>query len=165
MLPATLQLLIVMIASSISERMQKRLDCKTEEVLVLKEILNALTGKGRIEFNDSQRQRLATKGKELSDSRRVKFTSQAFAFTAEFKAILKPASFVASDGVITKESAARSSTPSPLMTTTQMARSEVDRDSADCSTSTIVKPHSKDRRVLGHYGISHYVTPCTVRLT
>lgn len=34
MLPATLQFLIVMIASSINERMQKRLDYKTEEVLV-----------------------------------------------------------------------------------------------------------------------------------
>ena len=47
MLPATLQFLIVMIASSINERMQKRLDYKTEEVVVLKEIIKALTGKAR----------------------------------------------------------------------------------------------------------------------
>ncbi|MCP4445857.1 MAG: hypothetical protein GY811_11015 [Myxococcales bacterium] len=41
MLPATLQFLIVMIASSLNERMQKRLEYKSEEVLVLKEILKA----------------------------------------------------------------------------------------------------------------------------
>ena len=39
MLPSTLQFLIVMIACSINERMQKALDYKTEEVMVLKEIL------------------------------------------------------------------------------------------------------------------------------
>lgn len=66
MLPATLQFLIVMIARSINERMQKRLDYKTEEVLVLKEIFEALTGKGKIDFNERQRKRLATKGKELA---------------------------------------------------------------------------------------------------
>ena len=65
MLPATLQFLIVMIASSINERMQKRLDYKSEEVLVLKEILRSVTGKSRIDFNESQRKRLAIKGKEL----------------------------------------------------------------------------------------------------
>ena len=46
--------------------MQKRLDYKTEEVAVLKEILEAVTGKARIDFNDNQRKRLATKGKELT---------------------------------------------------------------------------------------------------
>ena len=70
MLPATLQFLIVMIASSINERMQKRLDYKTEEVLVLKAILKSMTGKDRIDFNDSQRGRLATKGKELAPKER-----------------------------------------------------------------------------------------------
>ncbi len=70
MLPATLQFLIVMIASSINERMQKRLDYKTEEVLVLKEVLKAHTGKGRIDFDDSQRKRLAIKGKELTPKER-----------------------------------------------------------------------------------------------
>ena len=57
MLPATLQFLIVMIASSINERMQKRLDYKTEEVLVLKEILRSLTNKARIDFDEGQRRR------------------------------------------------------------------------------------------------------------
>ena len=70
MLTATLEFLIVMIASSINERMQKRLDYKTEEVLALKEILKAVTGKGRIDFNDSQRKRLAIKGKELTPKER-----------------------------------------------------------------------------------------------
>jgi hypothetical protein len=55
MLPATLQSLIVMIASSINERMQKRLNYKTEEVVVLKEIIKAMTGKARIDFTDNQR--------------------------------------------------------------------------------------------------------------
>ena len=70
MLPATLQFLIVMIASSINERMQKQLDYKTEEVLVLKEVLKAVTGKNRIDFNDCQRGRLATKGKTLTPNER-----------------------------------------------------------------------------------------------
>jgi transposase len=69
-LPATLQFLIVMIANSINERMQKRLDYKTEEVLVLKEILRTVTGKARIDFNDGQRKRLAIKGKELTPKER-----------------------------------------------------------------------------------------------
>ena len=70
MLPATLQFLIVMIASFINERMQKRLDYKTEEVLVLKEILRSVTGKVRIDFHESQRKRLAVTGKELMPKER-----------------------------------------------------------------------------------------------
>ena len=70
MLPRALQFLIVMIASSINERMQKRLDYKTEEVLVLKEIVKALTGRGRIDFTDSQRKRLGLKGKVLTPKER-----------------------------------------------------------------------------------------------
>jgi len=69
-LPSTLQFLIVLIACSINERMQKRLDYKTEEVAILKEILKAVTGKARIDFNDNQRRRLATKGKELTPKER-----------------------------------------------------------------------------------------------
>ena len=70
MLPSTLQFLIVMIACSINERMQKRLDYKTAEVLVLKEILRSVTGKSRIDFNESQRKRLAVKGKDLTPRER-----------------------------------------------------------------------------------------------
>ncbi len=52
-LPATLQFLIVMIGCSINERLQKRLDYKTEEVLVLKEILRSITNKARIDFKSA----------------------------------------------------------------------------------------------------------------
>ena len=49
MLPFTLQFLIAMIASAISERLQRKLDYSLE-VRVLKEILSAATGKVRISF-------------------------------------------------------------------------------------------------------------------
>ena len=45
--PLTLQFLIAMIASAISERPQRKLDYGLEEVRVLKEILCAATGKYR----------------------------------------------------------------------------------------------------------------------
>ena len=47
MLPLTLQFLIAMIACAINERQQRVLEYKTEEVLVLKAILKAVTGKER----------------------------------------------------------------------------------------------------------------------
>ena len=55
MLPAPLQFLIAMIAYAINERMQRKLDQMQEEVRVLKEILAALTGAGRISFTEDQR--------------------------------------------------------------------------------------------------------------
>ena len=70
-LPATLQFLIVMIACSLNERMQKRLDYKTEEVLILKEILQSVTGKARIDFTEEQRRRLAVVGKDLTPKERT----------------------------------------------------------------------------------------------
>ncbi len=66
MLPMTLQFVIAMIACAINERQQKALEYKTEEVLVLKDILKAVTGKERIDFSEDQRRRLAVVGKELS---------------------------------------------------------------------------------------------------
>ena len=63
MLPATLQFLIAMIACAINERMQRKLDYTQEEVRVLKEILAALTGNGRISFTADHRRRLAVVGK------------------------------------------------------------------------------------------------------
>ncbi len=48
MLPLTLQFLVAMVACAISERQQMALEYKTEEVLVLKDILKAVTGKERI---------------------------------------------------------------------------------------------------------------------
>jgi hypothetical protein len=47
---ASLRFLITMIACAINERMQRRLDYTQEEVRVLKEILAAITGSGRISF-------------------------------------------------------------------------------------------------------------------
>jgi hypothetical protein len=44
MLPATLQFLIVMIATAINDRLQRNLDYTREEVSVLKEQRAALTG-------------------------------------------------------------------------------------------------------------------------
>ena len=70
MLLATVQCLIAMIACSINERMQKQLGYKTEEVLVLKEILAAATGKSRIDFTDAQRWRLVRKGRVLTPMER-----------------------------------------------------------------------------------------------
>jgi hypothetical protein len=51
-----------MIAYAINERMQRKLDQMQEEVRVLKEILAALTGAGRISFTEDQRRRLAIAG-------------------------------------------------------------------------------------------------------
>ena len=48
MLPATLQFIIAMIACAINERMQRKLDYTQEEVRVLKDVLTAITGSGRI---------------------------------------------------------------------------------------------------------------------
>ncbi len=70
MLPATLQFLIVMIGCSLNERMQKRLDYKREEVLILKGILQSVTGKARIDFTEAQRRRLAVVGKDLTPKER-----------------------------------------------------------------------------------------------
>jgi hypothetical protein len=48
MLPLTLQFLVAMVACAISKRQQMALEYKTEEVLVPKDILKAVTGKERI---------------------------------------------------------------------------------------------------------------------
>ena len=72
MLPATLQFLITMIACAINERMQRKLDYTQEEVRVLKEIVAALTGNGRLSFTADQRRRLAVAGKALSPAERKK---------------------------------------------------------------------------------------------
>ena len=72
MLPATLQFLVTMIACAIKERMQRKLDYTQEEVRVLKEILAALTGSGRISFTTDQRHRLAIAGKAVSPEERKK---------------------------------------------------------------------------------------------
>ena len=72
MLPATLQFLITMIACAINERMQRKLDYTQEEVRVLKEIVAAVTGNGRLSFTAEQRRQLAVAGKALSPEERKK---------------------------------------------------------------------------------------------
>ena len=72
MLPATLQFLITMIACAINERMQRKLDYTQEEVRVLKDVLVAITGSGRISFTTEQRRRLAVAGKALTPQERRK---------------------------------------------------------------------------------------------
>ena len=73
MLPATLQFIIAMIACAISERMQRKLDYTQEEVRVLKEVVAAITGSGRMAFTADQRRRLAVAGKALSPEERWKY--------------------------------------------------------------------------------------------
>src|SRR5664279_1406880 len=72
MVPGTLQFLIAMIASAISERLQRKLDYAQEEVRVLKEILCTATGKERISFTADQRRRLALAGINLRPEERRK---------------------------------------------------------------------------------------------
>ena len=69
MLPATLQFIIAMIAYSINERLQRKLDYAQVEVGVLKEVLSSL-GHRRILFTTDHRRRLAMAGKELSPDER-----------------------------------------------------------------------------------------------
>jgi len=54
MLPAALQFLIAMIACAINERLQRKLDYTQEEVRVLKEVVRAISGTGRIAFTAEQ---------------------------------------------------------------------------------------------------------------
>src|SRR5450759_907029 len=84
MLPETLQFVIAMTACAINERMQHKLDHAQEEVRVLKDVLAAITGSGRILFTAEQRRRLAVAGKELSPEERRKYCQ-----------IVKPATLLA----------------------------------------------------------------------
>jgi hypothetical protein len=59
-----------MLACSLNERMQRKLDYAQQEVRILKEILASTTGRGCIPFTDDQRRRLALKGKVLSPAER-----------------------------------------------------------------------------------------------
>ena len=72
MLPMTLQFIIVMIASAINDRLQRKLDYVEEERRVLKEQLDAATGGKKLSFTADQRRRLATAGKLLTPDERRK---------------------------------------------------------------------------------------------
>ena len=70
MLPATLQFLIVMIASAMNDRLQRKLDYVEEERRILQEQLDAATGGKKLSFTFDQRRRLATAGKLLTPEER-----------------------------------------------------------------------------------------------
>jgi putative transposase len=72
MLPTTLQFLIVMIASAINDRLQRKLDYVEEERRVLREQLNAATAGKKLSFTANQRRRLAEAGKLLTPDERQK---------------------------------------------------------------------------------------------
>ena len=66
MLGPVFEFLVAMLACTLNERMQKKLDYSQQEIKVLKEIIEKLTGKKRIPINDEQRRRLAVLGKDLT---------------------------------------------------------------------------------------------------
>ena len=69
MLPMTLQFIIVMIASALNDRLQRKIDYVEEERRILQEKLDAATGgKKPSSFTAAQRRRLATAGKLLTPS-------------------------------------------------------------------------------------------------
>ena len=72
MLPATLQFLIVKIASAINDRLQCKLDYVEEERRILWEQVEALTGGKKISFTVQQRRRLSEAGKLLTPEERRK---------------------------------------------------------------------------------------------
>jgi putative transposase len=80
---SALDFLVVMLACTINERMQKKLDCTQEEVRVLKEVLET-HGVKHIRCTDDQRRRLAVRGEGLSAKER-----------AEVCQLVKPATILA----------------------------------------------------------------------
>jgi len=71
-LPATLQFFIVMIASAINDRLQRKLDYVEEKRRILWEQVEALTGGKKISFTAQQRRHLAEAGKLLTPEERRK---------------------------------------------------------------------------------------------
>ena len=70
MLPATVQFIIAMIASALTDRLAKKMAYMQEEQRILMELLQQATGKKRIAFTADQRRSLAIKGKELTAKER-----------------------------------------------------------------------------------------------
>ena len=70
MLPVTVQFLVAMLAYGLNERMVRKVEYLREENRVLKEALQAATGKNQIPLTNEQRRRLATKGKALTPTER-----------------------------------------------------------------------------------------------
>jgi transposase len=68
----TLQFIIVMVASAINDRLQRKLDYVEAERRILREQLDAATGGKQFSFTADQRRRLATAGKLLTPDERRK---------------------------------------------------------------------------------------------
>jgi hypothetical protein len=68
----TLQFIIVMIASAINARLQRKLDYVEEERRILREQLDAATGGKKLSFTTDQRRQLAMAGKLLTPDERRK---------------------------------------------------------------------------------------------
>jgi hypothetical protein len=62
----TLQFIIVMIASAINDRLQRKLDYLEEERRIPREQLDAVNGGKKLSFTADQRRRLAVAGKVLT---------------------------------------------------------------------------------------------------
>ena len=71
MLTSALDFMIVMVACALNERMQRKLDYTQREVRVLKEVVEALTGKTAVPLTDVQRRGLAVAGKALTPKVRI----------------------------------------------------------------------------------------------
>ena len=81
MLPATVQFIIAMIASALTDRLTRKMDYMREEQRILMELLNQATGNQRIAFTADHRRRLASKGKDLTAKERKVVGSRAGAVT------------------------------------------------------------------------------------
>ena len=84
MVGSVLDFLVVTLACTLNERMQKKLDFAQQEVRVLKDVVATLTGSHRIPLNDDQRRQLAIAGKDLTAKER-----------SEVCEIVKPATILA----------------------------------------------------------------------
>lgn len=69
MLPVTLQFIIVMIASAINDRLQRKLDYVEAERRIPQEQLDAATGGKKLSFTADQRRGLSSAGKFADASR------------------------------------------------------------------------------------------------
>ena len=84
MVSAAFDFLVVMLACTLNERMQKKLDYVQQEVRVLKQVVESLTGGQRVPLDDAQRRSLALAGKDLTPKER-----------SEVCEIVKPATILA----------------------------------------------------------------------
>ncbi len=84
MISSAFDFLAVMFACALNDRLHKKLDYTQEEVRVLEEVIETLTGKNRIPPTDAQRRRLAILGKDLTPQERT-----------EVCEIVKPATILA----------------------------------------------------------------------